>query len=143
MNVGEETAGTNGKFNCQLAGRADHTTRLPGILGPHRLTADIGVGNSGGEKGRTTSSPPPSAVSRSQRLSRCPESSKGQKSAPTAVRQVWRRKINQNQTTGTIRVEAGMVGQQGRGCCHCQRVRGAGKRPVSRASLRPKINSEK
>ncbi|KAG7223100.1 hypothetical protein INR49_015859 [Caranx melampygus] len=42
VNVGEETAGTNGKFNCQLAGKADHTTRLPGIQGPHRLTADVG-----------------------------------------------------------------------------------------------------
>lgn len=53
------------------------------------------VGSSG-DKGRTSTSSSPTSISRIQPLPRCQESYKGQKSAPTAVRQVGTRKINRN-----------------------------------------------
>lgn len=145
MNVGEETAGTNGKFNCQLAGKADHTTRLPGIQGPHRLTADVGRQLGGGEeKGRTTSSP--TSTSRFQRLSRCRGSYRGQKSAPTAVRQVGRREntCRPDHHTGTIRRRGRRGGTTGPGLLalsagpRSRKTAGAAERRVG-----PKINSEK
>lgn len=80
------------KISPQLAGKVEHTTRLPGIPGPLRLTADVGRSLAQGGEYPTSAE---ASTSRSpQPLSRCQESYKGQKSALTAVRQVGRRGVN-------------------------------------------------
>lgn len=78
-------------------------------------------------------------------FSRCPESYKGLKSAPTAVRQVGRREINQNRPLWWNNTSKGRHGGTNRagaavtvsGSAEQENVQG------SQASLRPKINSEK
>ena len=128
VNVGADTAGTNGKSNCQLAGKS---------RSHHPASGDSGAASVDGRRRSAARGEEGEQPHHRRHLPlgfchfpRCQGSSRGQKSAPTAVRQVGGRKTNPNRPLYWNNAPRGdALGQRGRGCCHCQRLRRAGKRP--------------